>query len=67
MCQFKYTRHSCGYTLPKLEETHDPSYKLYVPVLIALKYYHDQPTILYRKYLPTAPLDTDHFEASCWY
>ena len=44
MCQYKYTRHSCGHTLPKLEETHDPSCKLCVPVLVALKYYHDQPT-----------------------
>ncbi len=44
MCQFKYTRHSCGHTLPKLEETHDPSCKLCVPVLVALKYYHDQLT-----------------------
>ena len=44
MCQFKYTRHSCGHTLPKLEEPNDPSCKLCVPVLVALKYYHDQPT-----------------------
>ena len=44
MCQFKYTRHSCGHTLPKLEDIHDPSCKLCVPVLVALKYYHDQPT-----------------------
>ena len=44
MCQFKYTRHSCGHTLPKLEEPDDPSCKLCVPVLVALKYYHDQPT-----------------------
>ena len=44
MCQFKYTHHSCGHTLPKLEEPNDPSCKLCVPVLVALKYYHDQPT-----------------------
>ena len=44
MCQFKYTHHSCGHTLPKLEDIHDPSCKLCVPVLVALKYYHDQPT-----------------------
>ncbi len=44
MCQFKFTRHSCGHTLPKLEEPDDPSCKLCVPVLVALKYYHDQPT-----------------------
>ena len=44
MCQFKYTHHSCGHTLPKLEEPNDPSCKLCVPVLAALKYYHDQPT-----------------------
>ena len=44
MCQFKYTHHSCGHTLPKLEEPNDPSCKLCVPVLVALTYYHDQPT-----------------------
>ena len=44
MSQFKYTLHSCGHTLPKIEEIHDPSCKLCVPVLVALKYYHDQPT-----------------------
>ena len=44
MCQFKYTRHSCGHTLPKLEATHNPSCKLCVPVMVALKYYHDQVT-----------------------
>ena len=44
MCQFKYTRHSCGHTLPKLEEPDDPPCKLCVPVMVALKYYHDQVT-----------------------
>ena len=44
MCQFKYTHHSCGHTLPKLEEPNDPSCTLCVPVLVALTYYHDQPT-----------------------
>ena len=44
MCQFKYTQHSCGHTLPTLEEPNAPSCKLCVPVLVALKYYHDQPT-----------------------
>ena len=43
MCQFKYTRHSCGHILPKLEVNQDPSCKLCVPVLVGLKYYHDQP------------------------
>ena len=47
MCQFKYTHHSCGHTLPKFEEPNDPSCKLCVPVLVALKYYHDQPTQVY--------------------
>ena len=46
MCQFQYTRHSCGHTLPKLEGPHDPSCKLCVPVLVGLKYYHDQVTEL---------------------
>ena len=32
-----------GYTFPKLEENHDPSCKPFVPVLVGLKYYHDQP------------------------
>ena len=44
MCQFKYTHHSYAHTLPKLEEPSDPSCKLCVSVLVALKYYHDQPT-----------------------
>ena len=44
MCQFKYTRHSCGHTLPKLENPQDPSCKLCVPVMVALKFYHDQVT-----------------------
>ena len=44
MCQFKYTHHSYGHALPKLEEPNDPSCKLCVPVLVALTYYHDQPT-----------------------
>ena len=43
MCQFEYTRHSCGHTLPELEENHDPSCKLCVPFLVALQYDHDQP------------------------
>ena len=44
LCQFKYTRHSCGHTLPKLEDPYDPSCKLCVPVMVALKYYYDQVT-----------------------
>ena len=44
MCQYKYTQHSCGHIIPKLEENYDASCKLCVPVLVALKYYHDQPT-----------------------
>ena len=43
MCRFKYTQHSCGHILPKFEENHNPSCELCVPVLVALKYYHDQP------------------------
>ena len=44
MCQYKYTQHSCGHIIQKLEENYDASCKLCVPVLVALKYYHDQPT-----------------------
>ena len=44
MCRFKYTHHSCGHTLLKLEEPNDPSCKLCVPVLVALTCYPDQPT-----------------------
>ena len=42
--QFKYTRHPCGHTLPKLEDPHDASCKLCVPVMAALRCYHDQVT-----------------------
>ena len=41
MCQFKYTRHSCGHTLPKLEENDDPSFSNN-PALACLRH-SDQP------------------------
>ena len=44
MCQYYFTTHSCGHTLPRVEEPYNPTCRLCVPVLVALRYYHDQPT-----------------------